>query len=446
MIATKPNHSAMPCDLLAEQALLGSCLIGGNDTVHEVLAKNVKPETFFDQKHRLVFAALTALAHDNVPIESITVADRLRSLQTYDDVGGFPFLNQISDVVETSAMVGEYVRVVREHAKLRWLQETARKTLDAVAESQTSDSIAAMLHQRVMAVEGGTEEEFIDAQTTTDAALEQLCSPQQQGMLTGLRGFDDRTCGLLPGQLIVVAARPGKGKTAVGVQIGDFVEEHFGSVLFFSFEMGADELTKRRLIRQSRRDAKKLREGTGHDSAKRTASELKRRNSFLICDKAGLTVEAIASRVRRVRAKRKQGGKRLRLVIIDYLQLVRASEHLERGNRTQQIGHVSRSLKELAKTEGVPIVALAQLNRDSERQEREPRVSDLRECGDIEQDADVVLLIHEEEQAGGGNPALQHTKLILAKQRNGPTGSWHMDFIKPIYLFSDSPNNEGAAA
>lgn len=459
-VAASGNDERIPPhNLDAEQGLLASIIIdGGGDILNTCVERKIRPEYFFGTTHQLIFDALLALSATNKGIDEITLCEELRSRGHLETAGGIVYVNELTARTETTAHAIHWLEIVREKFFLRKLIETSRRTIEAAySPTDKLDSLLNSVERSFLEISQDRVQESAqligDPNGPLDSALTMISRMAQSkgaitGVPTGFKALDQMTFGLHPGQMIVIAARPGMGKTSIAL---NFIEAAlFGTtrpqglnVLMFSLEMTAMDLQLRLLASHSRVKLRDVQRGFAkaedHRKLSLAAKEFKDRKLF-IDDVGGQTIMEMRAKARRLHSRVK-----LDLIVIDYLQLINGTDNSV--SREQQIAEASRSIKAMAKEFGVPIIALAQLNRKSEDENRAPRVSDLRESGSIEQDADVVMLIDkargkketdEEARIAG---VYQRT-LIIAKQRNGPVGEVPLIFHGDLTLFSEpAPSN-----
>ncbi len=412
----------------AEQSVLGGLMLDAR-AVFEVLDV-LEESDFYFEKHRLIFKAVCALAQQAKPCDFITVSERLASMGHLEQVDGLPYLGDLTNNTPGAANVREYAKIVRERAVLRGLAQASADIGDMALnpEGRSGSEMLDLAEQSLGSVRGRdakSKSQYVSMQTLMPVIGANLRMAAEnpggaQGLATGFRDFDEKTSGLHRGDLVIVAGRPSMGKTSFAVNIGEYVSvTQKMSVLVFSMEMSAEQLGIRILSSYGRIDQQKLRTGDLSDmewSRFSTALGEVQGSKLFIDETGGLSPLDLRSRARRV--ANKEG---LDLIIVDYIQLMQipGSE-----NRTNEISEISRSLKSLAKELNVPIIALSQLNRGVEnRDNKRPRMADLRESGGIEQDADVILFIYRDEVYNKDSPDAGKAELIIAKQRNGPTGT-----------------------
>jgi len=432
-----------PQNLEAEMAVLGSILI--DREIMAVVAEIVRPEDFYAIAHETIYRALTALYERGAPLDKISLADELHAQDKLEMVGGLAYLTALQDVVPTSASAEYYAKIVAEKAVLRQLIHVGSRIAQMGFEQEddvegalnSSESLIFEISQRNR---GGGFTHVSDLLRQTFETLDKRY--HQHGSITGLPtgfpDFDHMTAGLQPGNLVILAARPAMGKTSMALTLAANAAARVDKpIAIFSLEMSNDELIQRFLSLTARLDAHKMRTGRLESrGADDDWEKLSRAMNVIsewpvyLDDQGGLTVADIRSRCRRLMAA--QG---LSLVVIDYLQLIVGTS---KGsvNRNEELSTICRQLKTLAKELNVPILALAQLNRGVEsRNDKRPMLSDLRDSGAIEQEADLVTFLYRE---GYYNPDFEDenlTELIVAKHRNGPVGTVKLRFFKEYTLF-----------
>ncbi len=429
-----PPHSAE-----AEISVLGSVLLS-SDAANIALEK-LQAEDFYRPAHQSIFEAVSSLFNANEPIDAVTVTEALRRSDVLERVGGVGYLTELIDQVPTTSNIEHYAGIVEEHALRRRLMKVGGAVVNIAG--HTGEPIQDVLDQAEQAVFQVAERRVGDGLAPIDPLLGPAIEQAEErnrhgsdvtGLSTGFRDLDRKLAGLHPTNLVVVAARPAMGKTALALNMAQKVAVQGEPVAIFSLEMSREEVVTRMLCAEGRIDSTRLRSGrlTEADFTKlsNAASVLYKRPIF-VDDSPGLTVTEIRAKCRRMR--RKPG---LSLVIVDYLQLMSSSGG---ENRQQEIATISRSLKNLARELHVPIIAVSQLNRSLEaREDKRPRLSDLRESGAIEQDSDVVMFLYRHEYY---HPEAVETRgiaeLQVAKHRQGATGRIEMTFLPEFTLFSD---------
>ncbi|MFF2653581.1 replicative DNA helicase [Streptomyces sp. NPDC058045] len=414
-----------PQDLDAEQSVLGGMLLS-KDAIGDVIAV-LKARDFYRPAHETVFTAILDLFGRGEPADPITVAAELTKRGELTRAGGASYLHQLVQAVPTAANAEYYAEIVAEQAQLRRLTEAGTRItqMGYAADGDAADIADAAQAELYAAVDIRAEDEPRAPADSLEATFDELDRiARHKGAVTGLpTGFadlDNLLQGLHPGQLIVVAGRPGLGKSTLAM---DFARScsirHGRTALVFSLEMGRDEINMRLLSAQARVGLQRMRSGTlTEDDWNRLAGHRQALSDapLFVDDSANLTLMEIRSKARRV--KQRHG---LDLVVVDYLQLLTHGGRRPES-RQQEVADMSRSLKLLAKELAVPVVALSQLNRGPEqRTDKKPMLSDLRESGAVEQDSDVVILLHREDAYDKESPRAGEADLLIAKHRNGPT-------------------------
>ncbi len=431
-----------PQNLEAEQGVLGSILLD-NDVLHDVVPI-LKIEDFYRDSHQVLFRTIRDLYDQGRAIDSITLAEELTRLGVYQAVGGDDGLATILKSVPHAANAKYYAQIVRQKAISRELIEGANQILrDGYSNSFTSDELLEAAERRIFQIaEDQASGETVELRDVVTEAMDRIALRSESkhpitGVATGLLELDDITGGFQPSQLIIVAARPSMGKTAIALNICEHVAVNLKKgVLFVSLEMGRLELAERLLCSRSRVDGHKLRTGQNLGTREMTLlgkgyAELQLAPMF-IDETPARNMLQITANARRLKLRHDVG-----MIVVDYIQLVDGESGDGRESRQEQIAKISRRLKTLARELQVPVVALSQLNRAVEnREDRRPRMADLRESGAIEQDADLVLLLHRPEYYDANDqPGV--AELIIAKNRSGATGTVKMTFLKNFTRFEN---------
>ncbi len=433
-----------PVDLQAEIGVLGSIVLLP-DVLDEIVLI-LRPDDFYDDAHRKLFAHMTALHESNKKIDPTLLIDRLRAAGDFEAIGGSAYLSKIINAVPNAAHATYYAEIVRQKSTFRSLIVASTDILrDAYDEAGDAPQLLSQAEQKIFSIldDRGSnnvqplKEVVMQAMDRLDARM--AGTHAAGGCDYGFRELDGKTGGLHDGELVILAARPSMGKTAYAMNVAENVaKEQNVPVLFVSLEMSSIELADRLLCSVARVNGHRLRNGTvsQEDRLKLvdTASVLAK-TPFYVDDSPSRTVTEIAAAARRI--KRRQGG--LGLIVVDYLQLIEPDN--PKDPRQEQVAKIARRLKGLAREMKVPVMCLAQLNRQTEMgKENIPRLSHLRESGAIEQDADVVLFVHREEYYHRGEDQKQfagQAQLIIAKQRNGPVGEVEMEWLRDFTRFQD---------
>jgi replicative DNA helicase len=432
-----------PHSLEAEQALLGGLML--DERAWELVVDIVSQDDFYRADHRLLFGAIAVLAERDEPPDAVTVRDYLARTGNLDAAGGAEYLAQLVADTPSAANIRAYAGIVREHAMLRQLIEIGGD-IAASAHDQagmTAAELVDLAEQRVFEIaDRGSRRGagFIALSQVLPKTIDRLdllshSEGEITGVATGFSDMDRMTAGLQRGDLIIVAGRPSMGKTTLAVNIAE--NAAIGLQLptaIFSMEMSAEQLSFRMIGSIGRVDQHRLRTGrlTDEDWTRvNSAVSMMSSAPIFIDDSAGLSPTEVRARARRL--KREHG---LGLIVIDYLQLMQVAGSKE--NRATEISEISRSLKALAKELDVPVIALSQLNRSVEqRNDKKPVMSDLRESGAIEQDADLIVFIYREEVYEPDTPRRGVADIIIGKQRNGPVGEFHLTFLGEFTKFEN---------
>ncbi|HET9193636.1 MAG TPA: replicative DNA helicase [Vicinamibacterales bacterium] len=432
----------LPHNLEAERSVLGAILV--HNDAFNLAAQVIDSSDFYRDAHRRIFERMVQLNERNQAIDFVTLKEELSRAGEIDEVGGPSYVAALADGVPRATNVEYYARIVKEKSTLRSLIFAANKILtNAYEADQESDLILDEAESSIFAVaDDRLKAGFVpmrDLVKDSFPKIEQLFEQKRlvTGVPTGFVDLDEMTRGLQPGDLIIVAARPSMGKTSLVLNIAQYVAiqpEH--TVGFFSLEMSKESLFLRLLTSEAQIDSHRLMSGAiGQKDYGRISHALESLSAMrlFIDDTANIGVMEM-----RAKARRLQKEHRLSLLVVDYIQLMSGRGRFE--NRTLELASISRSLKGLAKELGVPIVVLSQLSRAPEsRSDHRPQLSDLRESGALEQDADVVVLIYREDayNRDPNNPDAGTAELILAKQRNGPTGTVRLAFLREQTRFAN---------
>ncbi len=437
---TEGLHRLPPQNLEAEASILGGVLLD-NEAINTVV-ELVGSDDLYRESHRKIYRAMVELWDRNEPVDLITLSDHLKARGELEGVGGSAYLAELAGQVPTAANIAWYARIVREKAILRHLIRTSTDIATRGLEDRGDvDSFLDDAERAIFDIsEKRIRSSFVRVGDVMKGTIEKVNELFQRkemitGVATGYRDLDRLTAGFQPSDLLIVAGRPGMGKTAFALNIAVNAALHGIGVAIFSLEMAMEQLVLRMLCAEARVDNARLRTGYLRDAEfpalVRAAGRLADAPVY-IDDTPAATVLEVRAKTRRLLRDR---SRRIGLVVIDYLQLMRA--HRDSPNREQEISEISRSLKALAKELNVPVVALSQLNRRvEERGDKRPVMADLRESGAIEQDADVIMFVFREEAYDAAkNPGV--AEIIIAKQRNGPVDTLKLAFLKEYTKFED---------
>lgn len=436
-----------PQALEAEKAVLGAMLIE-REAQARVLDM-LDESAFYKTAHRQIFRTIARLFSEGAAIDVVTVGESLKNEHLLNDIGGASYLTDLANFLPTAANAEHYARLVKEKSILRQLIGIATRIVTTAYQQQ--DDPAALLdeaeHEIFAIAQSKAEKGFVVVADLVHDVIETVEKLYQRkahvtGISTGFSEMDTMTSGLQPSNLVIVAGRPSMGKTSFAINIAEHVAiQDKRPVAVFSLEMSREELMMRMLCSQARVDSNKVRRGYLEkkfwNTLTASASHIAQAPIY-IDDSSSLSVLEMRARARRLAAELNAKGTPLSLIVVDYLQLMRGMGKVE--SRQQEISEISRSLKGLARDLRVPVIALSQLSRKPEEKGREgrPQLSDLRESGAIEQDADLVAFIYREEVYKPQD--LEHqgkAKILIAKQRNGPTGEFELAFIREYTKFEN---------
>jgi len=437
-----PGERTPPHDLLAEQSTLGGMLLS-KDAVADVV-EVVRGADFYLPKHEVVFEAVLSLYSHGEPTDVIAVTDELTKTGQLQRAGGAEYLHTLTGLVPTAANAGYYASIVAEKAVLRRLVEAGTRIVQMgyASEGEVVDLVN-NAQAEIYNVTGSAEsEDYVPLVVAIESAVDEIesasgTSGELTGVPTGFRDLDELTNGLHGGQLIIVAARPGLGKSTLALDFARSASvKHRRPAVFFSLEMGRNEIATRLLAAEASIPMHVLRKGAMDQTDWNRLAETRVRIAdapLFIDDSPNMTLVEIRAKCRRLAQR---GG--LSMVIIDYLQLMTSGRKVE--SRQQEVSEFSRALKLLAKELGVPVIALSQLNRGPEqRSDKKPQLADLRESGSLEQDADIVILLHREDAYERDHPRAGEADLIVAKHRNGRQDTVSVAFSGAFSRFSDMP-------
>ena len=452
------QEKLVPQNIEAEQNVLSAILIENKSIT--AVAGILKPEDFYRISHQLIYRAMLDLYAKHTPIDMVTVTDALKTENKLNDVGGVSYITLLANVAPTAANIKYHARIVAQKAALRKMVESGT-AIAAMGYEGNGDNIRQLIDEAEKSLLRLTYRrsapDCVPIHDILSTNVDRICSLVENrkavtGLSTGFADLDYITAGLHPSDFIILAARPSMGKTALALNIAENIAlrgakdgEKPKSVAFFSLEMDHDQLVQRMIYNEADIDTNELRpqkEGTGQgagnsndetteeekeellDRVWTTAEKLDNANIF-IDDSPGLTIMEMRSKARRMQAEHG-----LDLIVIDYLQLMQASDGSHSENRQREVSEISRGLKSLARELNVPVLALSQLSRSVEyRQVKKPMLSDLRESGSLEQDADIVMFLYREDYYKNNDETPSHlTELIIAKHRNGPTGKIKLFF------------------
>ncbi len=427
-----------PSSAEAEQAVIGSMLIDA-ECIPEVIEK-LREKDFYFPQNRIIFEAFSTMFLTGATIDPVTVLEQLRQTGNYDAAGGKSYIMQLMEITPTAAHVGEYITILRDKTILRELQDAATKISDTVGTGEgDARDVAEYAEKLIYEVRQGREIKGLhhiktvlyDVYTQLDELAKN--AGQIPGIPTGIGDLDNFIGGMNNSDLILLASRPGMGKTSFALNIALHAAKRIGkSVAIFQLEMSREQLVMRLLSSEALIDSKKLRTGMLNEeewSRIARASTMLAKTQIYIDDNPGLTVADMKSKCRRL-------GDNLGLVVIDYLQLMSAGGK-RHDNRVAEVGEISRSMKIMAKELNVPVLCLSQLSRAAEkREDKRPMLSDLRESGSIEQDADSVLFLYRDDYYDKASEEKNTAECIVAKNRHGATGTVKLNWMGQYTTFS----------
>lgn len=440
-----------PHSIEAEQSILGGLLI--DNKAIDRIAGQVSASDFYRNDHQIIFSHISKLIDHNQPADIVTVAESLEQNSELTKVGGVAYLGLIAENTPTASNISGYAKIVRERSIMRNLVEVGSDIVESAFSPQGKDAQQLLdeSESKIFQIaDAGTSEKlgFVDIKELLPKAaqriddLYQLDDPNGvTGVPTGYADLDQKTAGLQPGDLIIIAGRPSMGKTSLALNIAEHVGMEAGlPVAIFSMEMGAAQLTMRLLGSVGKLDQHKMRIGQLEDEDwPKLTNALGVLNEAPIFIDGGSALNSYEVRARARRLHRQQG--KLGLIVIDYIQLMSSANDQSGENRATEVSEISRSLKALAKELNVPVVALSQLNRSVEsRPDKRPMMSDLRESGAIEQDADVIMFIYRDEVYNPETAEKGVAEILLSKQRNGPTGVAKLTFLGQYTRFENYAN------
>ncbi|MBW7893522.1 MAG: replicative DNA helicase [Opitutaceae bacterium] len=437
----------LPHSLEAEEYLLSCCLLDGSDTIARCMETKLTPAAFYAPANRIIYEKLCDLYQKSPPVELAVLAEELKTSRQLETVGGYPYLTRISSLIPTTAQAQYFIDRVRELHLLRELIKVATGAVESCFNYEGD------LEQFIDKVEqdifGVTQDRISDAAKQMKEPMHEAMNVitkmmmkkgELTGVTSGFKDLDQLTFGFQRQEMIVLAARPSMGKTSLALNFAEAASMpkrgEGAATLIFSLEMSAAQLALRMLCSRAKINMKLLREGLlsrNGDEQQRllTAADEFSKSKIYIDDSSHLSIMELRAKARRVHARTKLG-----FIIVDYLQLLSPTD--PKVPREQQVAEASRGLKSLAKELDVPVLVLSQLNRSSEKENRTPKLADLRESGSIEQDADVVLMLARPKDADEKfQVAADSAELIVAKQRNGPVGELKLTFLRDITRFEN---------
>ena len=448
--AIAPPTKSAPHDIVVEQSLLGA-LLWNADKFHDV-AEIVEQEAFYAPRHKRIFEAMTAITARGESIDSVTVGVEITNTGTLEMIGGREYLSELIEQSPSAAHLESYAKIIQEKYTRRQLQAAGTAITEISVEGQKDIE---------QVIDESEKELFEITQIHTHARYKEIASAipelvqeiitvsessgQHRGISTGYETIDGALSGLHPSDLIILAARPSMGKTSLALDIARrSASKHKTPIGIFSLEMSTSQLIERLLATESRLDAWRMRTGkikSQNDfSALNEAADRLRTLPIFIDDRSSMSILTIRSTARRMKREHN-----IQLLIVDYLQLIAPQDSRRNDSMVQHITEVSRTLKQIARELSIPVLALSQLSRDVEKRDGKPRLSDLRDSGSIEQDADVVMFLHrrtDQMYEGEGNDTPIPTDVMIEKHRNGPTGKISLQFDQKHATFVEPASEE----
>ncbi|WMJ80095.1 replicative DNA helicase [Clostridium sp. MB40-C1] len=417
---------SLPNNVEAEQTVLG-CMLKDKTAIAQAV-EALNSEDFYREAHKIIYDTVLELYRKDIPVDMITVIEHLRSTEKLQSVGGITYVTELSNSVESTLNIGTYAKIVKDKAVLRKLiKASADITEECYSRQDDVEDVLDTAEKKIFDIaQNRTTSDFECISDVLERGFEQIekifnNKGQTTGIATGFPELDTKTSGLQPGDMILIAARPSMGKTTFAMNIAQYSALREGkSVVVFSLEMAKEQLAYRLLCAEANIDMLKLRTGDLDEGAWERIAKASgpiASSKIYIDDTAGISVMEMRSKCRRI--KMEYG---IDLIVIDYLQLMSGSSRSE--SRQQEVSEISRSIKALAKEMHCPVIALSQLSRAPEqRADHRPMLSDLRESGSIEQDADIVMFLYRDEYYNKETEDKNVAECIIAKQRNGPTGT-----------------------
>lgn len=438
----KDGFKVPPQSLDSEMALIGSILLKP-DSVNEII-ESIRPESFYSDRHKKIFETIMELYAKSIPIDLISLSARLKEKKVLDQVGGKSYLSEIVESVPSAANIKHYADIVNKKSIFRNLIQASEEiTRLGYDESNDVEEILDAAEKKIFSITNQPgQKSFIELKDTIGEAWERLDrlhknKGELRGVPTGFASLDSKLSGFQNSDLVILAARPSVGKTSLALDIArNTAVKNNIPVAIFSLEMSSQQLIDRMIAAQSQVDAWKLRTGnlTNEQDFDRIRDSLDVLSNapIFVDDKPGNNIISMRSTARRLKSEKGLG-----LIIVDYLQLMVPTHSRNNDNMVQQVTEISRSLKSLARELDVPVIALSQLSRAVEQRGGKPRLSDLRDSGSIEQDADVVMFIHREDRYKEESEKTNLAEIMIEKHRNGPTGTVQLYFDERKSTFNE---------
>ena len=436
------SNRSMPYSIEAEESLLGNIMLYP-DAMRQCADAGVTAEDFYLEKHRSIYNIMSSMFENKEKVDTVSLSTKLKDFGVYDKIGGLDYIMQLANATISANNTGEYISIIRNKSLARQVIKVGEEiSNDAFDSSVSVDEMLENVERKVTEVtRSKTSSDFLSGEVVFDSTIKHIQAIQEAGSdITGVRtlysDLDSKTAGFQKGDLIIVAARPSMGKTALALNLAmNSASVTPGAVAIFSLEMPAEQVATRILAAKSKVEIQKLRTGTLNDEEwsriNIAAQELKKQN-FYIDDTPGIKVSEMYAKARKLAQ-----DKGLYMIVVDYIQLIQATGKSD--SRQQEVSEISRRLKAMARELGVPLIALSQLSRSVEaRQDKRPMLSDLRESGALEQDADLVLFLYRDayyNREENAENTREDVELLIAKHRNGATGKVTLAFEKEINAF-----------
>ena len=436
------SNRSMPYSIEAEESLLGNIMLYP-EAMRQCIDAGVAADDFYLEKHRSIYNVMSSMYENKERVDTVSLSSKLKDFGVYDKIGGLEYLMQLADATISANNTGDYISIIRNKSLARKVIKVGEEiSNDAYDASVSVDEMLENVERKVTEVtRSKTSSDFRKGEEVFDSALKHIEAIQEAGTdITGVRtlypDLDKKTAGFQKGDLIIVAARPSMGKSALAFNIAvNSASVTPGAIAIFSLEMPAEQVAIRILAAKSKVEIQKLRTGNLNDeewSRLNEASLQLRRQNFFIDDTPGSKVSEMYAKARKL--VQDEG---LYMIIVDYIQLIQATGKAD--SRQQEVSEISRRLKAMARELNVPVIAVSQLSRSVEaRQDKRPMLSDLRESGALEQDADLVLFLYRDayyNHEDQGTDQREDVELLLSKHRNGPTGKILLAFEKDINAF-----------
>ncbi len=436
------SNRSMPYSIEAEESLLGNIMLYP-DAMRQCVDAGVTADDFYLDKHRQIYNLMHSMYENKEKVDTVSLSSRLKDFGVYDKIGGLEYLMQLANATISANNTGEYISIIRNKSLARKVIKVGEEiSNDAYDSSVSVDEMLENVERKVTEVtRSKTSADFKTGEEIFDATIKHIQAIQEAGTaITGVktkfRDLDSKTAGFQKGDLIIVAARPSMGKTALALNLAmNSAEITPGAVAIFSLEMPAEQVATRILVANSGVEIQKLRTGQLNDedwSKVNEATQRLKQMNFFIDDTPGIKVSEMYAKARKL--AQDEG---LYMIVVDYIQLIQATGKSD--SRQQEVSEISRRLKAMARELNVPLIALSQLSRSVEaRQDKRPMLSDLRESGALEQDADLVLFLYRDayyNRDENDNSNREDVELLIAKHRNGPTGKVLLAFQKEINAF-----------